>query len=134
MHTCAELFKNLLDSKGFGSAVRESQSGATILDFPYSGKIIRCIFNGEDGTYLSLYCQFEKVPEAKVADIIFLCNSLNSKYKWVKLYVDESNDLMIQDDAILSVENAADEALELLVRLIDIADEIKPDVMRAIYA
>ena len=37
------------------------------------------------------------------------------------------------DDAILTPSTAAAEAFELLLRLIKIGDEVKPQIMRAIY-
>lgn len=134
MNACAELFKAHLDSKNFIYSVSESSGGGTIIDFPYEGKTTRCYFTGDNGEYLSLYLLYEHIPEDKIADVIFLCNELNTEYKWVTFYVDKDGDLMIHDDAILSIENAADEAFELLVRSINISGEVKSRVMKAIYA
>ena len=134
MLACAELFTNLLSSKGLKFDVREDSDGDVIVAFPYQGKVTRCIFSGEDGTYLSLYLVYERVPEDKYADGVLVANEMNCKWKWVKFYVDSDNDLMLQDDAILTVETAADEAFELLVRMIDIADKSKPAIMKALYA
>jgi hypothetical protein len=41
--------------------------------------------------------------------------------------------VILHDDAILAVETAADEAFELLVRMLKIGDEVKPQIMRTIY-
>ena len=41
---------------------------------------------------------------------------------------------MIHDDAILAVDTAAEEAFELLVRMVKIGEDVKPRIMRAIYA
>jgi hypothetical protein len=134
MNACAELFTKTLDSKNLRYSASEGSNGETIVDFPYQGKVFKCIFSGNAGTYFSLYLVFEHIPEEKVVDIIFLCNELNTKYKWITFFVDKDKDLMLHDDAILSIENAADEALELLIRSINIGDEIKPLVMKTIYA
>ena len=48
--------------------------------------------------------------------------------------MDKDNDLVFHDDAILSPENAAEEAFELLIRTLKITDDVKPTFMRAIYA
>ena len=134
MNACAELFKEYLDSKNFIYTVTEGSDNDIIIDFPYEGKTTRCFFTGECGEYLSLYLLYEHIPEDKIADVIFLCNELNTEYKWVTFYVDKDGDLMIHDDAILSLENAADESFELLVRTINISGEVKSRVMKAIYA
>ena len=134
MLACAELFVNDLRSKNLNFNVQEATNGDVVVSFPYGGKITRCLFCGENGSYLSLYLDYERVPEEKLADAVFLCNELNAEYKWVTFYVDKDNDLFLHDDAILAVENAAEEAFELLVRLIKIGDEEKPRIMRTIYA
>ena len=93
-----------------------------------------CIFASDDGEYVSLYLQFESIPEDKIIDVILVCNELNAKFKWVKFYVDSDHDLMLEDDAILTAENAAEEVFELMLRMIKICDDAKPAIMKAIYA
>lgn len=134
MKACAELFIENLKSKKLNYEVAEADDGDVVVEFPYQGKVTRCFFGGDRGEYFSMYLVFERVPEDKVADVIFTCNELNCQYKWVTYYVDKDNDVVIHNDAILSAESAADEAFELLVRLVKIAEEQKPTIMKAIYA
>ena len=91
-------------------------------------------FCGDDGGYFSLYLVYEHVPEEKLADVIFLCNELNAQYKWITFYVDKDGDVVLHDDAILTASNAAEEAFELLVRTLKIGEDVKPAIMKAIYA
>ncbi len=134
MNICAELFKSLLDSKNCTSGVDELEDGTTVITFPYDGKTALCFFAGDQGQYFSLYLTYEEIPDDKIAELIFLANELNKEYKWVKFYVDDRKNFMLQDDAILTPETAADEAFELLVRLLNIGNDIKKAVMKAIYA
>ena len=134
MNACAELFTAHLEAKNLNFQTAETRDGDSVVEFPYQGKVLRLFFSGEDGTYLSIYEVYERVPEDKTTDLVFLCNTLNCEYKWITFYLDKDNDIILHDDAILSVEHAADEAFELLIRMAKIADEIKPRVMRAIYA
>ena len=134
MNACAELFIESLKAKNLNFRVSEAKDGDICVDFPYQGKVTKCFFSGDQGQYMSLYLVFEHIPEDKVADVIFVCNDLNCKYKWVTYYVDKDNDVVIHDDAILSVESSAQEAFELLVRMVKIAEEVKPVIMKAIYA
>ena len=133
MLACAELFKAVLDSKDFTYNYKDLGEEA-VISFPYQGKVANCFFSGDDGEYVSIYLVFDRVPEDRTADAIFVCNELNCKYKWVTFYVDKDNDLMLHDDAILSIENAGSECLELLVRMLDIAGDVKPVIMKAFYA
>ena len=78
---------------------------------------------------------FERVSKEKVSDVIFVCNELNAQFKWVTFYVDKENDATFHLDAILEPSTAAEEAFELLVRLVSIGNEdAKPIIMKAIYA
>ncbi len=134
MSVCADLFTAMLDSKGLRYETRVDNDGDTVVDFPYQGKVAKCFFSGEQGEYYSLYVVYERIPEEKFADLLFLCNELNARYKWATFYLDQDRDLVIHDDALLSVESAADEAFELLVRILKIAEDVKPAIMKAIYA
>lgn len=131
---CAELFTKLLDSKGLRYASGTLQSGDTMIEIPIDGNVAKCIFCGENGKYYSFYLFFDKVPPEKMADVLFVCNDLNTQYKWATFYVNKSGDVVVHDDAILSVESAADEAFELVLRLLDIAKKSKPLIMKAIFA
>ena len=133
MLKCAELFVADLSSKNLHFDSYDSND-ASIVKFPYDNRTTTCVFKGEDGTYLSIYTVFERVPEDKYADVLIVCNSLNAKYKWLKFYIDEDNDIMVEDDAILTVATAAEECFELLMRRLNIMNESKPEVMRAIYS
>lgn len=133
LNTFAQLFVDNLKSKdlNFSSGTSDDTS---CVEFPYQGKVAKLLFSGENGEYLSIYLVYERVPEEKFADMILTCNELNCIYKWVTFYVDKDNDLIFHNDAILSEENAADEAFELLVRILKIGEEAKPKIMKAIYA
>ncbi len=134
MSICADLFIKNLESKNLKFAVRTADDGTVIVDFPYQGKVTKCIFSDENGCYFSLYLVYEEIPEEKFVDMLFVCNQLNAKYKWVTFYIDDEKNLILHDDAILSVDNAADEAFELLLRMVGISEESKPVIMKGIYA
>lgn len=134
MKICAELFKKKLESQNFNFDTSELEDGDIYINFPYSGKFAKLFFAGDDGEYMSMYFLSERVPAEKKNDLILLCNKLHRDYKWITFYVDEDNDLMLHLDAILCPENAAEVAFELLVRMVKIYDEVKPEIMKAIYA
>ena len=134
MKPCAEMFIEFLKAKNMNFQSGTDSDGDTVVEFPYDGKVTKLFFCGEQGEYLSMYLVYEHVPDDKLADVIFACNELNNNFKWVTYYVDRDNDVICHDDAILTVENAADEAFELLVRLLQITDKAKPTIMKAIYA
>lgn len=129
----AQLFVEDLKAKDLTFNCRETADGEVVVSVPYDGKTTNVIFSGTDGRYVSMYTAFENVPAEKVADLLAVCNQLNSTYKWIKFYLDRDNDLMLEDDAILSPESAADECFELILRRAHIMKDVKPIIMRAIY-
>jgi hypothetical protein len=131
---CAELFVELLKSKNLNFQSGTDKDGDSVVEFPYQGKVLKVFFCGNEGQYMSMYLVYERVPADKLTDLIFACNELNSQYKWVTFYVDRDNDIVLHDDAILSIENAADEAFELLLRILKIGEDNKARIMRLIYA
>lgn len=133
MLTCAQIFADFLENEGMHFDVRECDDGDVVVRFPYDGKTAHVLFSGDDGEYVAISVIYENVPEEKFMDLVVVCNELNSRYKWVKFYVDEDRDLMLRNDAIVSTENAASETMELMARVLKIGGDIKPIVMKAIY-
>ena len=131
---CAELFVELLKSRNLNFQSGTDKDGDSVVEFPYQGKVLKVFFCGNEGQYMSMYLVYERVPADKLTDLIFACNELNSQYKWVTFYVDRDNDIVLHDDAILSIENAAEEAFELLLRILKIGEDNKARIMRLIYA
>lgn len=134
MLLCAQRFIDLLNEKEIGFNASEYPDGDILIRFIFDGKPTNYIFSGEDGCYVSMFTQFENVPDEKLSDLYAECNALNAEYRWLKFYIDKDNDLMIGDDAIVSAESAADECFELLIRRFNIIKEAKPKIMRAIYS
>lgn len=133
MLLCAQLFIEDLTNKNLNFDSREDSDGDVIVRFPYDGKITTFIFTGEEGRYVSMYTVMENVPQEKTADLYAVCNQYNSTLKWFKFYLDKDNDIIVQGDAILSPESAAEECFELLVRRVNVMKEVKAPFMRAIY-
>ena len=134
LNVCAQRLANELQAKELNYQTDIDKDGNSVILFPYQGKTTRMFFSGENGKYLSMYLVFEEVPEEKVTDVILTCNELNKNYKWVTFYVDRDKDVVLHIDAILTESTAADVALELLIRMAKLSDEVKPVIMKAIYA
>ena len=129
----AKNFIEELESRSLKYTVRETGDTEVVVSFPYNGKTTNYFFSGEDGKYVSMYTLFENVPKDRLSQLCVVCNKLNADYKWFKFYVDKDNDLMIQDDAILTSESAADECFELLSRRVNVLEDVKPAIMEAVF-
>lgn len=130
----AQLFVRYLKDRNLVFDTKTDSDGDEIVRFTYKGITCTLIFTGDDGHYVSMYYQVENgVSSGKVVDVIIALNAINAKYKWVCFYLDKDNDIMAQSDAILTTSSCADTAFELMLRGFKIIEEVKPNIMRAIW-
>ena len=61
-------------------------------------------------------------------------NELNSKYRFVRFWVDEDGDVNIGYDYPMHCPNPASSARELIIRIVKIVDDAYPLLMRAMWA
>ena len=133
MNVCAERFIAKLKSMNMTFDVVEP-GDSTLVVFPYKNRKTILEFRGENGDHVQLATLIESAPEDKFVDIVLACNQLNSTYRYVKFSVDSDNDIMARTDAILDVNSADEECFELLGRSIQIIEDAKAPIMKAIYA
>jgi len=110
-------------------------------------ELIKVGFNAKNAEVIRLYFFFDdngnsinvksfsvaKVSESKLGAILTTLNELNSEYRWVKFYVDSEKEVTVSGDAIISPETAGEECFEILVRYVDIIDEVYPRIMKALW-
>ncbi len=76
-----------------------------------------------------------KVKDELKPKMYKVCSDLNHKFRWVKFYVDDSdNTVTAESDAVTQAESAGEEAFELVMRMTGIIDEAYDELMRAKFA
>lgn len=73
-----------------------------------------------------------KFPAEKTELMYEVCSQMNRQYRWVKFYVDE-NTITCQDDAMIQLETAGNECLNLVERMLLICDRVYPELMKAVW-
>ncbi len=63
-----------------------------------------------------------------------LLNAENAKYRWIKFYVDDDNDIRAEMDAVLDLDTAGDECFELMLRMCDIVDDAYVEIQKGFWA
>lgn len=111
-------------------AVRVCYSGDNLKSIPVY------VFFDKDGAPLVSYKCWEiaKFPADKKAAGILACNALNAKYRWVKFYVDDENDLIAEMDTLVDEETCGIECATSVQRIVGIVDEAYPVIMKSIWA
>lgn len=144
MGKIAEIFKAHLDNKDIkytyyapdenrNEAIKVAFSG----DNAESISILFFFDKKDDGDTTSINIKsfsIAKVPTDKLMNLYVALNELNAEYRWVKFYIDKDNEVTVSGDAITDEESAADELEEILLRYINIIDEVYPRIMKALWA
>lgn len=95
------------------------------------------IYFDEDGApYISIRCwEISTVKDvSKRVNAILACNNIHTQYRWVTFFLDDDSDINAQIDAQLSLSNAGEECHTLVLRLVNIVDDVYPNLMKAIWA
>ena len=134
MVVCAQAVIDTLNEKELTFDVTEREDGGVNIAVPFrSYRIVLLFDGGDEGSHVALRVVFESCPTNRVGGLLVICNSLNAQYRWLKFYIDDDRDIMIESDAILDFETAGDECYELISRTVSIIEEVKPRIMNGIY-
>lgn len=134
MIACAEAFAAKLKEEDIKFAPQELPNGRVCISVPFNGLLTNVFFDpDDDGARPAFRTVLEHCPDERLADVLLVCNAMNNEYRWLKFCIDDDNDIMLEDDAIVTPETAGDECVELIYRTASIIKEIKPTFMRAIY-
>ncbi|MBQ4099496.1 MAG: YbjN domain-containing protein [Clostridia bacterium] len=131
----AQLFTEHMDAKGVKYTVK-------------SENVVNVTYNGDNKDEISIYVVFDKdgdgLVELKCWDVekfknkkdsaLKVCNDLNLKYRWVKFYVDDDDDVIVSMDAIIDRSTCGAECLSLVLRLVNILDDAYPEIAKARWA
>lgn len=96
---------------------------------------IQFISRDEDNDVAIRAFDLVKFPEEKRADMLTFANECNSKYRFVKLVVNcTDNTLQMEYDMPLASGDVGEIALEALARIMDVMNKISEDMMRRVWA
>lgn len=101
-----------------------------------SGRPVQIFFIStemETGSDLAIRIfQYMAIPQGKMEAAAAACNAANGKYRFARFVSRENGYITIEMDMPAETQNVAAVAIELLYRLLDIADTAYPDFERAL--
>lgn len=120
----AELFAAGLRIFNFNLTLEYIDGKAKVtLPFDDKDKVV-CLFDGDDGRVFTAFAIVDGVPADKSKQAFAFCNELNTKYMWAKFLVGPGQNgnkgIHIGIDAILTEADTAAQAIELLLKFIDV--------------
>lgn len=120
-----QLFLDYMDANG----VKYTDVREDVVKVVYTGDNLKSIpvyvFFDKDGDPLVCFKCWDiaRLNDSKKAYGIIKCNTLNKKYRWVKFYLDDDNDIVAQIDAYVDEKTCGSEYLALVRRMVGIVDE-----------
>ena len=132
------LFTAELSRRGYKYSVIERDDKADVVSAKFraenSSGIEVKIFLSMDGGDIAVRCfSLITVPDSRRAAVLETLNSIMDEYRWVRLYLDEDKELTAAIDASVTRASVGDVATELMLRAVNIVDEVFPRVMRAMW-
>ena len=138
MSMSIERVKNYLDSKNMKYAV--TNEGKTIrLGFgglKNAGSLEILVYFDSDDQAIGVRCfSLLTISESLKPAMYKLCSQLNTKYRWTRFFVDESdNTLTVAIDAVTQLDSVGAETYELVMRMVHIIEDAYPTLMKAKFA
>ncbi len=103
-------------------------------EFNFSHVTVNVLFDNDGESAQFITGTIVSIPQNKTAESLIACNNANRDYRWIKLYIDNDNDLIGQCDAVIDEVTCGDECLELTYRMVSIIDDVYGNFMKAIWS
>ncbi|MEA5039362.1 MAG: YbjN domain-containing protein [Clostridiaceae bacterium] len=120
--------------------IKYADANENVVRVAYSGDNLKSIpifvFFDKDGDNLVQFACWEiaTFPDDKYAAGLLTCNALNSKFRWVKFYLDADKCIRAEMDAYVQLETVGEACSQLVRRMVGIIDEAYPDLMKALWS
>ena len=126
-----KLFAKTMDEKGIKYTQHDSQPVLFIRyrGDNFEGLTFTFIFDEDGGTLSVKVYSIVKFKESQLTDAYAFANEMNTKYRWIKLYVDSDNELTAAMDAVITEKTVGEECIELLFRAVSIVDDVYKALM-----
>lgn len=102
-------------------------------DFSYTHVTVNVIFDEDGESAQVLTSPIASVPTEKTSRLLLTLNECNNKFRWVKFYLDDDNDVIADGDMLFDEQNAGDVVIEMVMRTASIIDDAYADIMKGIW-
>jgi len=124
-------------AKGLKCRIVETQSTSAVeagFNGDNTSASVKFISTDNDNDVAVRLFSFVKVPDNKRTAVLETLNSLQRQYRYVGFALDNDNEVVISYDFPIRTTNAGEVAVEMFMRVWDIADKAYPELMKAIWA
>lgn len=138
MQETTKKFLQYMDKNQIKYEVQERENhdwvGVTFTGDNLRAIILQFFFSKETEDFALRVFSIAKVPENSTVDILKVCNDLMIKYRWMRFYLDENNEVTAAYDASVTLETSDLISATIMFRTVNIVDECYPQIMKALWA
>lgn len=117
--------------------INETQSTSAV-EAGFTGEntqmTVRFISTDNDNDVAARILSFVKVPANKRSAVLEAINGLHRRFRYASFSVDDDGDVVVAYDFPLRTSDPGDIAVEMFIRLVKIADQAYPELMKAIWS
>lgn len=74
------------------------------------------------------------IEDSKLAQVYPLLNKFQGTYRFLRFTLDKDNDLKLEYDMTISTPNVGEASVELVIRTMNIVDDLYPELMKCIWS
>ena len=137
----SERFERAAKRKGWHPQRAETNRGLPVIShefgeggFSFYSVWVRAFFDDDGHSVHFVTSPLGRAKPEQAQKIKDFCNDANTRYRWMKFYLDGDFDVMCDADAIISDITCGDVCVEMTQRMTNVVDDIYKDLMKALWA
>lgn len=138
MQETTKKFLQYMDKNQIKYEVQERENhdwvGVTFTGDNLRAIILQFFFSKEAEDFALRIFSIAKVPENSKVDALKVCNDLMNKYRWLRFYLDENNEVTAAYDASVPLEPDDGIFAIIIFNSVNIIDKCYPRIMKALWA
>lgn len=138
VHSATKIISDAFTQKGIKHKVNDFEKLSSV-EAGYSGDhvsnlTIHFISSDELNDVAIRVFNLCKVPEGKRTAVLEAMNDIHLRLRYAKFVMDKEGSVRIEMDIPQTVENLGEVALELCSRIVNIADDTYPELMKVLWS
>lgn len=138
VYNASKEIAKVFDDNGIKYRINETANTSAV-EAGFSGKnapniLVRFISTDDDNDVAARILSLVKVTDEKRPAVLEAINSLQRRFRYVNFTIDDDGDVHVGYDMPVRTTNVGDIAVEMFVRMVKIADDAYPVLMKAIWS
>lgn len=130
-----QIYMQHLDNRGVNyTEPREDVVKVSYKSENLSGIPVLAFFDKDGDGMVEFKCFDIINMKGKTQEGMAACNEMNAKWRWVKFYIDDDDDIICEADSYICEDNCGEVCESMMDRMADIVEKSFPTFARAKFA